>query len=68
MAVGGGPFLGGLNRGKELVARGVVVEEVLGWDSEVAFEYYSCLGEGRAERGWAFREEAGSCSQWYGSR
>lgn len=64
MAVGGGTFLGGLDRREELVARGVVVEEVLGWDSEVAFEYYPCLREGRAERGWALREEAGFCSQW----
>jgi hypothetical protein len=53
VAVGCGTFLGGLNRRKELVARGVVVEEVLGWDSEVAFDYSGCLRELRAERGCA---------------
>lgn len=38
MAVGGGAFLGGLHGGEELVARDVVVEEVLGRDAEVASE------------------------------
>lgn len=38
VSVSRGALLGGLYRSKELVAGHVVVEKVLRWDSEVAFE------------------------------